>query len=489
MFSTPHLAERHVNRLRLCAGTLVLTVLAASCTHDARRFAGPSRGPTFSSVASRSQSSLSTDADEFLVEYTGSTSRLTAAVASVGGAVARVLPELGLATVTGLDDARAARLARSPGVTSATRDLVVQWIAPLAPSVGLVEADADVLPAAQNPPQTAPFLGLQWNLRTIHAPEAWATGNLGQGVRVAILDTGIDDTHPEMQGRVDRPRSFAFTPNQFAGSCGAAPCPTWGDDNLHGTHVASVIASNAFRTASIAPGASLIAVKVLNRDGAGTFGTIIAGILYATNVGADIINLSLGAYFPKNAPGGGQLNGALAKAVNYAVSHGVFVVAAAGNDGANLDADGNFISAPAQSGAAFAVSATGPLGQVNFDQLAFYSNFGRSGPAVAAPGGNFLPGPPPVVDVRDLVLGPCSRQSLEIPDCATGTFYVFAAGTSAASPHAAGVAALVEGHAGGGLTAGQLRTRIEQSADDLGKPGVDLVYSHGRINAFRAVTQ
>ena len=477
-----------MNRLRLCAGTLVLAVLAASCTHDARRFAGPTRGPSFSSVASRSQSSLSTDADKFLVEYTGSTSRLTAAVASVGGAVARVLPEIGLATVTGLDDARAAQLAHSPGITSATRDLVVQWIAPLDQNVGLVEADADVLPAVQNPPQTAPLLGLQWNLHTIHAPEAWATGNVGQGVRVAIIDTGIDDTHPEMQGRVDRLRSIAFTPNQFAGSCGA-PCPTWGDDNSHGTHVASIVASNAFRTASIAPGASLIAVKVLNKDGAGTFGAIIAGILYATNVGADIINLSLGAYFPKNAPGGGQLNGALAKAVDYAVSHGVFVVAAAGNDAANLDADRNFVSAPAQSGAAFAVSATGPVGQVNFDQLAFYSDFGRSGPAVAAPGGNFLPGPPPVIDVRDWVLGPCSRQSLEFPECATGIFYIFAVGTSAASPHAAGVAALVEGRAGGGLTAGQLRMRIEQSADDLGKPGVDLVYSHGRINAFRAVTQ
>src|SRR5438046_7175609 len=107
MFSTPHLAERHVNRLRLCVGTLVLTVLAASCTHDARRFAGPSRGPTFSSVASRSQSSLSTDADEFLVEYTGSTSRLNPAVASVGGAVARLLTERALAVVSGLNSRHA----------------------------------------------------------------------------------------------------------------------------------------------------------------------------------------------------------------------------------------------------------------------------------------------------------------------------------------------------------------------------------------------
>src|SRR5437016_14467324 len=114
MFSTPHLAERHVNRLRLCAGMLVLAVLAASCTHDARRFAGPTRGPSFSRVASSSQAPLWTDADEFLVEYAGSTSRVTAAVASVGGAVACVRPEVGSAAVGGMDDAGAARPARSP---------------------------------------------------------------------------------------------------------------------------------------------------------------------------------------------------------------------------------------------------------------------------------------------------------------------------------------------------------------------------------------
>src|SRR5437667_5445609 len=125
-----------------------------------------------------------------------------------------------------------------------------------------------------------------------------------------------------MLGLVDRTRSFAFIPIQFTGgSCGGV-CPPWGDDNSHGTHVASVVASNAFRTASIAPGASLIAVKVLNQNGAGTFGTVIAGILYATTIGADIINMSLSAYFPKNARGGGQLNGAHVNSVNYAVGQG-----------------------------------------------------------------------------------------------------------------------------------------------------------------------
>src|SRR5439155_7683161 len=180
----------------------------------------------------------------------------------------------------------------------------------------------------------------------------------------------------------------------------------------------------------------------------------------------------------------------LAKADNYAASKGALVVAAAGNDGVNLDSDRDFIEIPAQSGSTMGISATGPIGQANFDQLAVYSNFGRSGAAVAAPGGNYLPDGT-VGTVLDFVAGPCSRQTLDprFAKCRSEIRYVFTAGTSGAAPHAAGVAALVSSRFGNSLTAGQLRTRLEQSADDLGKQGVDLFYSPGRINAFRAVTQ
>src|SRR2546425_12839292 len=101
--------------------------------------------------------------------------------------------------------------------------------------------------------------------------------------------------------------------------------------------------------------------------------------------------MSLGAYIPRNEGRLGRLNALLAKVDNYAASKGALVVAAVGNDGVNLDSDRDSIEIPAQSGSTMGISATGPIGQANFDQLAVYSNFGRSGAAGAGPGGNQLP--------------------------------------------------------------------------------------------------
>jgi subtilisin family serine protease len=466
---------------------LLSLLVVVACSHDARSVAGPPPRAAFSTNAAPSGVAPWVDADHWLVEYTGSVDDLAAAVAAVGGRVDRIHPELHLAKVSGLGDTTAAALAHLPTIASATRDVVVQWIPPLDPNAPTTDAAADVLPTAQNPPQSAPFLPLyQWNLDVIQAPNAWATGFQGQGTTVAILDTGIDDTHPEMTGRVDHTRSVAFRANQNM----SGGFPDWGDDNFHGTHVASIIASNAFRTASIAPQASLIAVKVLDKNGTGSFADVIAGIVYAVSVRANVVNLSLGAYFPKSSRGGGQLNGLLAKAVNFAAGHGVFVVAAGGNGGINLDHDQNFVEVPAQSGTAFAVSATGPTGQQTFDALAYYSNFGRSAIALAAPGGNFNPAVASSV-VRDFVIGPCSRQTLNpvLAACRTGNRYVFLEGTSQATPHVSAAAALVVGRFGGNLTAGDLAARLQQTADDVSGAGATLLYSHGRVNVFAALTQ
>jgi subtilisin family serine protease len=462
--------------LRCAAGAAL--VLLSACHADT-----PSEpeAPSDRYFSLTGQALQATPANHFLVEFTASRD-LQAAVAVVGGRIDRSIPAIGVATVSGLSDGSAAALERKPGIVRVTRDLVLQWVPQ--PRTRLLRADA-LQPVARSPtdPAAAAFFSDQWNLRQIQADLAWATGFRGQGVEVAIIDSGIDDTHLDLVGKVDHVKSIAVVPNQ-----NPAPAPPWGDDNLHGTHVASVVSSNGIGTASVAPDVSLIAVKVIDKDGAGTFGDIITGIVYAADVGADVLNISLGADAPRGNTGVGRLNAVLAEAVNYARSKGALVVCAAGNDGLDLDHSGNLISIPAQSGTAVAVSATGPLNQANFDLLASFSNFGRSAVSVAAPGGNFTDA---IVNPVDWILGPCSRQTLDpaFAICRTGNFYLFAAGTSAAAPHASGVAALIDGKAGGALGGGQLQTQIEQTADDLGKPGVDLLYSHGRINAFRAVTE
>jgi lantibiotic leader peptide-processing serine protease len=416
---------------------------------------------------------------EYVVQFAGGGDGLASMVASLGGSVVWAHEGAGVASVTGLTAAQASTLRRQRGIETVTRDTLVRWIPDVALIGSLLEAPSDAVGrSGPGAPSLAPLLGMQWNLRAVHADAAWATGHLGAGARVAIIDSGIDDTHPDLAGRVDRTLSIAFTPNG-----NPPPAPAWGDDNFHGTHVAGVVASNAYGIASVAPQATLIAVKVLDHDGAGRFADLIAGILYAADVGVDVINLSVGARFPVSSDGGGPLNAAVARAVNYAVANGVLVVAAAGNDGANLDADGDLVEVPAQSGATLAVSATGPLHQADVDQIAWYSNYGRSSIALAAPGGNS-----PGLN-EDRILGACSRQSLVLPVCGTGVFYLSLEGTSQAAPHVAGVAALIDGAAGGGLGAGQLRTRLERAADDLGALGIDPFYGHGRVNALRAVSR
>ena len=177
------------------------------------------------------------------------------------------------------------------------------------------------------------FINAQWNMKAIDAAGAWAAGYDGTGVRVAVIDGGIYNIHIDLVGRVDVGASASFVPgflfNQDVGTF-------W-----HGTHVAGIIAANdnTIGTIGVAPKATIIGVKALH-NGSGSFGAVIAAILYASTpqseggAGADIINMSLGATFPKGGgPGTGQLISALNKAVNHAGSNGVLVISAAGNDG------------------------------------------------------------------------------------------------------------------------------------------------------------
>jgi len=259
------------------------------------------------------------------------------------------------------------------------------------------------------------------------------------------------------------------------------------DFYYHGTFVASQITTNNRGMAGVAPNAEIVAVKVLNCRGRGSFGEVIAGILYAAGLEeVGVINLSLGAYLPKNLPGSGRLVAAMNKAVNVANSKGKLVVVAAGNNHRDLDHDGNYTFLPAQSGAGISIYATTIDGS-----LSPYSNFGKSGTWVGAPGGSYpnpsepLPGCSGLHIIQSLVVGACSTESIFL-NCDESS-YLYGQGTSFAAPLVAGVAALVDGKAGGSLNGGQIKTRLAQTADDLGERGTDITYSHGRVNARRAV--
>lgn len=420
----------------------------------------------------------------YVIEAGGSLpADLAQRVAGAGGTLLRSHAGSGLA-IARSDNAGFAGQLEGNGL-KVTQDYEIQFvpagpdpqIAPLA--LGGEVSGANHLTAL--PPQGAFFFGCQWNMRQIDAPAAWNAGLLGDGVKIGYLDSGIDPFHIDLQDKVDLTLSASAL---VSSPCGAFDVDTIFDLNFHGTFGAGIIASNNIGTAGVAPNAEIVAVKVLNCGGGGTFGELFTGITYAADAGVDIINLSLGALFPRDLPGAGRLIGAINKAVNYANGKGIPVFAAAGNEGVGLDHAVNFISVPAESGAAISVYATD-----QDDALASYSNFGKSATWIGGPGGGDvpntsapLPGCPVNNVFESLVIAPCSSFV-----CGANNLYVLANGTSFATPAVAGVAALVEGKHGGALNAGQMKTLLQQTADDLGATGVDELYSHGRVNAGNAV--
>jgi subtilisin family serine protease len=237
---------------------------------------------------------------------------------------------------------------------------------------------------------------------------------------------------------------------------------------------------------------------------------VIAGILYAaTSIadgggGANIINMSLGARFPRGDgnTGAGRLVAALNKAVGYATGHGVLCVVSAGNDGVDADHNSSEIITPAQAGSAFCVSATGPVGYAvgypngatNFSRPASYTNFGNSLVNVAAPGGDFaLPGnalctvprvPAGTVTtncwVMDMVMSTVRGSG---PSIST---YSWTAGTSMAAPVVSGIAALLV-QQNPGISVGDLKNTIGNSAQVVTTEG-DPFYGKGFVDALAAVT-
>ncbi|UPW00216.1 S8 family peptidase [Halorussus gelatinilyticus] len=269
---------------------------------------------------------------------------------------------------------------------------------------------------------------LPWGQQRIDSDVVHSNGELGAGADVAILDTGIDDDHPDLTDHLGKGKAFVTCNTQGGCRYGAKPADntcnySWTDDNNHGTHCAGIAAGddNSQGVVGAAPDATLHAVKVLDKCGSGSFSDIAAGVEYVADQGWDVASMSLGASSGSSA---------LHDAIQYATNNGVFVVAAAGNSGPCSDCVGY----PAAYSEVMAVSST-----ASDDTL---SDFSSTGPEVdiAAPG----------TDIYSSV--------------ANGGYDTYS-GTSMATPHVAGVAGQL---AANGTTGSDIRSTLANSAEDIG---------------------
>lgn len=275
----------------------------------------------------------------------------------------------------------------------------------------------------------------QWAIKKINLEKAWDITAGKPGIVVAVLDTGVDNKHPDLQGRL------------VPGTNTVNPLRSTRDDVGHGTHVAGIIAATADNGIGVAGMANVrvMPVKVFGNSQEGSDTSISDGIIWAADHGAKVINMSFGSFFRSPL---------LNDAIEYARDKGVVMVAAAGNWASE------YISYPAALKDVISVAATN-----NKDELSEFSSFGPE-IDVSAPG----------EDIYSTFWDPYK-----------GSSYREESGTSMASPMVAGLAALLLSR-NPKLSAEGVRQQIEASATDLGEPGWDPRFGHGRIDVYRALT-
>lgn len=273
-----------------------------------------------------------------------------------------------------------------------------------------------------------------YNMAKVRATQAWPCPEGGAGVIIAILDTGADSNHPDLAA------------NLVAGTSFVTYTTSWEDDHGHGTHVSGIAAgvANNGGIFGVAPRAKIMPVKVCNQGGVCPDDEIAMGIVWAVDHGAQVINMSLG---------GDSDSTILHDAVRYAYEHGVAIICSAGNSGDST------VIYPASYDEVIAVAATD-----SNDNWALFSTYGPW-VDVSAPGVNILSSYP-----WNTYLG----------------LYEYLSGTSMASPHVAGEAALIR-KLRPDWTVDQVYAQIRASVDDVGDPGFDYKTGYGRINALKAV--
>ncbi len=291
------------------------------------------------------------------------------------------------------------------------------------------------------------YWNYQHGMRQINMPTAWNLETGNSTILIAVLDTGIDLDNIDLVANIYSD-GYDSVNNDFIAD----------DDEGHGSHVAGIIAAvtnNGYGVSGVAHDCSLLPVKVLDHTGAGDSYTLADGIVWATNQGADVINMSLGwpvidgvAYTPSP-------EGPVKNAIAHAYNNKVTMFASSGNDGEPA------VGYPSAYSQVISVGAV-----TKHDMKTNYSNWGDN-LDIVAPGGDSPP-------TEDLILstGPADA------------FY-WMGGTSQACPHAAGVGALVI--ARGATSPESVRYILQISAIDLGESGRDDMYGDGRIDAYRAL--
>ena len=436
-------------------------------------------------------------------------------VSANGGTILSRIPQIGIAVVASSNADFIADMDGAAGVSGVIPDMLVE----------LPNAGVDVELQSHN---DIPYAGgtnldgLLWGLDAVNAPGAWAAGLTGAGVRVAVLDAGIDHNHPDLAPNLNASLSASFVPCIFGLNCDGA-VEDWkirpGYFFNHGTHVSGTVAAtnDGNGVTGVAPEAEIVAVKACTEFANACFtSSIVNGMVHAADVDADVVNMSLGGLRRlrndfvnqcKIAGNPAPVCAKLAKfnaqfqddyvaqviliykrAFQYASQKGTTIVTSAGNSALDADRSKDIWAAFADYEHVIGVAALGPVGwcsdpSTDVDGQAYYTNTGRSIIDVSAPGGNFF-------GFFQGRTNPCTTNGLTRPEyifdgvlSTTSEGWGWAQGTSMASPHAAGIAALIIEENGGSMSPQQVARELKARAEDLGSTGVDKLHGHGRVSS------
>src|SRR5690349_10721817 len=466
-------------------------------------------------------------ASTYIVLYRGGASSADAAgtVSKAGSALVANYSQIGVVIARSSDPNFAAAVQQN------SKDAGAASTAGFATRVSDTAADSGPVGPPVPVPGDDSLSGLQWDMKQIHAPEARAINGGSRNVVVGDIDTGLDWTHPDIAPNVD----FADSASCVSGTPNPDP-NAWMDDNGHGTHTAGTIAAakNGLGIVGVAPNVKLAGIKTGNADGFFFPEAVVCAFMWA---GTHHINITNNSYFAdpwlfncRNDAEQRAIWVAERRAIQFAQSKGTLVVAADGNQSDDMshptqdatspddttpvtrDITNACAVVPVEVPGVVGVSATG-----NLREKSFYSSFGISVTDVAAPGGDSIlqltaaaPNGRVLSAWPSALLTSTCLPARRLVD-ASGATYCYQQGTSMASPHVAGVAALIVSQ--GTRSPGAVAAKITNTADPMACPpdlsiyaffpavdngapqvctggtGYNSFNGHGQVNALSAISR